>query len=279
MLNYLPLVGCALAATDKISIDPAERIFRDSEGRQLIFHGVNVVYKVAPFIPSNGEFTPDTSLDAEDIADLQSWGMNLVRLGVMWEAVESSPGVYNDAYLDEVEDLINRLGEKGIYTLVDAHQDVLARIMCGEGMPNFYAKEIIAGGTYCVGKTFDKFMQPIFKALGTCKSMEDYGFRKDADGNPVIEDCQKYNFADFYSSPESQTVFRAIYNNDFGMQDKYVAYWTHVANRFSSNPYVIGYDPLNEPAPAFTNPLEAIQRAVPGVFDHVGLQPLFDRVY
>lgn len=30
-----------------------------------------------------------------------------------------------------------------MYTLVDAHQDVMARVMCGEGMPNFYAKEII----------------------------------------------------------------------------------------------------------------------------------------
>lgn len=42
-----------------------------------------------------------------------------------------------------VDDLITRLGEHGMYTLVDAHQDVLARVMCGEGIPNFYAKEII----------------------------------------------------------------------------------------------------------------------------------------
>lgn len=34
----------------------------------------------------------------------------------MWEAVERSPGVYNDTYLDEVEKLINKMGEKGIYT-------------------------------------------------------------------------------------------------------------------------------------------------------------------
>jgi endoglycosylceramidase len=58
----------------------------------------------------------------------------------MWEAVEREAGKYNETYLDEVEDLINRLGEAGIYSLVDAHQDVLARTICGEGMPNFYAK-------------------------------------------------------------------------------------------------------------------------------------------
>jgi endoglycosylceramidase len=26
---------------------------------------------------------------------LVAWGFNLVRLGVMWEAVETAPGVYN----------------------------------------------------------------------------------------------------------------------------------------------------------------------------------------
>merc|ERR1719362_189820 len=43
--------------------------------------------------------------------------MNFVRLGVMWEAVERSAGVYDDAYLDKVETLINKLGAAGIYTL------------------------------------------------------------------------------------------------------------------------------------------------------------------
>ena len=40
--------------------------------------------------------------------------MNFVRLGVMWEAVERSEGTYDEAYLDKVETLINKLGEAGI---------------------------------------------------------------------------------------------------------------------------------------------------------------------
>jgi hypothetical protein len=36
------------------------------------------------------------------------------------------------------------MGEAGIYTLVDVHQDAFANLICGEGMPNFYAKEILA---------------------------------------------------------------------------------------------------------------------------------------
>lgn len=56
----------------------------------------------------------------------------------MWEAVERSPEVFDYAYLKKVNDLINKLGERGIYTLVDGHQDVFAWKTCGEGFPNFY---------------------------------------------------------------------------------------------------------------------------------------------
>ena len=71
----------------------------DSEGRQVLFHGVNAVYKVAPFIPSDGAFDAQNSINDQDIANLKSWGFNLMRLGVMWEAVEIAEGVYDYDYL------------------------------------------------------------------------------------------------------------------------------------------------------------------------------------
>lgn len=42
--------------------------------------------------------------------DLVGWGVNLVRLGVMWEAVERTEGVFNLTYLAEVDKLIHKLG-------------------------------------------------------------------------------------------------------------------------------------------------------------------------
>ena len=53
--------------------------------------------------------------------NLRKWGVNLVRLGVMWEAVETAEGVYNTTYLNEVKDLVAKLGTYGIYTMLDAH--------------------------------------------------------------------------------------------------------------------------------------------------------------
>ena len=100
---------------------------------------MNVVYKVDPYIPDRDNFDSQLSLTDKELDDLVKWGFNFVRLGVMWEAVERSPGQYNMTYLDEVENLIDRLGQRGIYTLVDMHQDILARKICGEGIPNFYA--------------------------------------------------------------------------------------------------------------------------------------------
>ncbi len=94
---------------------------KDQANRTVVLHGVNVVYKVDPYIPSSDAFNPELSLTDDEIASLVDWGFNFVRLGVMWEAVERSPGTYNQTYLDQVDSLITRLGQKGIYTLIDAH--------------------------------------------------------------------------------------------------------------------------------------------------------------
>jgi endoglycosylceramidase len=138
--------------------------------------------------------------------------------------------VYDDAYLDKVESLINKLGEKGIYTMVDAHQDVFARSICGEGVPDFYASR------EKLEHSCSKDIVPeILALLGACKSMDDYGFRFDTNNDPLIEDCQKNNFAMYYTSPESVSAFANLYNNVDGLRDKFLAYWDKVSSRFASN--------------------------------------------
>ena len=63
----------------------------------------------------------------------------------------------------------------------------------------------------------DTFIGPIMRMFGGCKSITDYGFRYDSDGLPLIEDCQQNLFFIYYTSPESFTLFRAFYYNDFGI--------------------------------------------------------------
>ena len=115
------IAAVSVAEPNPIHVNNKTRFFEDSYGRTTLFHGVNAIYKMDPYIPLTDSFDPQKSMNDKDIADLVRWGQNFVRLGVMWEAVERQPGVYDDAYLDKVETLINQLGEAGIYTLVDAH--------------------------------------------------------------------------------------------------------------------------------------------------------------
>lgn len=279
IISLLLSISIVDAVSSKVYIDNQNRVIRDKDGRHTIFHGVNVVYKVAPYIPGVDSFDAQESLSDKDIDDLVSWGMNFVRLGVMWEAVETAPGVYNETYIQEVNDLINRLGAKGIYTLVDAHQDVLSREVCGEGMPNFYATEVLKHGSYCFGPYIDHLLGPIARHFGACKSIKDYGYKTDEKGLPLISECQKQSFFIYYTTPEAWTLFRAIYNNDYGMQDKYVAYWAFVAKKLSANQFVIGFDPFNEPLPAFSGLSSIAQLLMPGNYDRKELVPMYKRIY
>lgn len=117
----LAFTATTVSAISRLSVNPSTRLLENEDGETVILHGVNAVYKVAPYIPSNGDFDPNLSLNDFDIEKLQEWGMNFMRLGVMWEGVEQERGVYNDTYLDELTSLVDRLGEAGIYTLIDAH--------------------------------------------------------------------------------------------------------------------------------------------------------------
>ena len=150
-------------------------MFIDVDGRTVLFHGVNVVYKVPPYIPSNGAFDPSDSLNDEDIENLVKWGFNFVRLGVMWEAVERSWNKFDTDYLEKIAELVDKLGASGIYTLIDMHQDAFARLSCGEGFPDFYAKEA-AEKPYCINRFIDWFLSPLYNSLGFCQNMDSFGY-------------------------------------------------------------------------------------------------------
>lgn len=106
----------------------------NGDGQVVILHGVNQVYKLAPYDPSAGGFSED------DAAFLQANGFNQVRLGVIWAAVEPEPGVYNTAYLDSVNQTVQMLASHGIYTILDMHQDGYSSEFGGEGAPAWASK-------------------------------------------------------------------------------------------------------------------------------------------
>ena len=66
-----------------IKINPETNQFIDSFGRTRIFHGVNAVYKLPPYVASTDKFDASNSLNIQDAINLKNWGFNIVRLGVM----------------------------------------------------------------------------------------------------------------------------------------------------------------------------------------------------
>src|SRR5882672_2027952 len=69
---------------------------RDRDGRAVVLRGMNVGAKHAPWFDFQGP---------ADFARVRTdWGMNAVRLLVLWAAIEPSKGQFDDAYLDALAD-------------------------------------------------------------------------------------------------------------------------------------------------------------------------------
>lgn len=265
VLRLLPL----LFLVSSLTINQQYRMPMDSSGRLLLMHGVNVVYKQSPYLPLLSGFDPEFSLSDRDIEYLLSYGFNLIRLGVLWEAVETSPGVYNTTYLKQVETLVNSLGEAGIYTMIDSHQDLLTRALCGEGMPTFLVQDL---SHHCDSH----ILSSLFWLIGMCRSEDSLHLPKDSNGNPLLSACVQHSFYKLYLSPETNSLFSQLYHNVNGLQDKFLAYWDQVHSQFASNPYILGYDLLNEPWPGnfYANP----GLLIPGHLDRDFLQPMYSRI-
>jgi endoglycosylceramidase len=195
---------------NKNAISVSGTRFIDSFGRQVIFSGINKVNKD----PKKNYIDSDSS---ETFNQFRKWGLNCVRLGIIWAGVEPEPGKYNEKYLDKIEEQVNQAAQNGIYVLLDMHQDLFGAstedgsTSMGDGAPQWatltenlpHVKGAIWSDAYLISpavqKAFDNF---------------------------------------WANSPASDHI---------GIQDHYASMWKHVAERFAGNKAVIGYDIMNEP--------------------------------
>lgn len=64
----------------------------------------------------------------------------MIRLGFLWNAYETAPGVFNEEYMDGIENLTKVFWEYGMMTMLDMHQDLWSPLFCGgHGIPTFYS--------------------------------------------------------------------------------------------------------------------------------------------
>ena len=122
----------ASAGAPKILTRDGTRLV-DAHGRTVILHGVNAVWKRAPYYPPNSA----AGFTAKDADWLVANGFNTVRLGVIFEGVMPSKGVVDRHYLDGIARTVSLLTQRKIWVLLDFHQDLYSERYSGEGFPDW----------------------------------------------------------------------------------------------------------------------------------------------
>lgn len=108
----------------------------DAQGRTVLLHGVNNVDKEPPYVVPNDGFT----LNGADADYLAAQGLNIVRLGVAFDGLMPERGKIDHAYIERVVSVVDLLAARGIYTLLDNHQDGLSSVWGGNGFPAWSLK-------------------------------------------------------------------------------------------------------------------------------------------
>ncbi|MDR3416003.1 MAG: cellulase family glycosylhydrolase [Nevskia sp.] len=133
----------------------------DGDGRVVIVHGVNAVWKRAPYV------APDSvnGFTAADADWLAANGFDAVRLGVLFAGVMPQPHMVDSAYLDQVDRIVQLLAARGIYVLLDFHQDLFSERYQGEGFPDWATQPSRFDSTARLGFPLNYFTPPVSQAF------------------------------------------------------------------------------------------------------------------
>lgn len=158
-------------------------------------------------------FPAAAGFDADDARFLADHGFAAVRLGVVVEGLMPEPGEIDEGYVEALAGTVRELARERIFVLLDFHQDGFSPKYNGNGLPDWMAID---------------------------------------DGLPNPPDAV---FPLYYvQNPAMQRAFESFWANrpgpdGVGVQDHYIEGLVAVAHRFARNPYVLGYELMNEPWP------------------------------
>jgi endoglycosylceramidase len=95
----------------------------------MLFHGVNMVNKTAPYTPAAAGFS-----DA-DAAWLADNGFRVVRVGILGTGLMPTPGVIDPSYIAAIVATVDSLAKHDVYSLLDFHQDGWGPSVGDDGFP------------------------------------------------------------------------------------------------------------------------------------------------
>jgi aryl-phospho-beta-D-glucosidase BglC (GH1 family) len=90
-----------------------------------------------------------------------------------------------------------------------------------------------------------------------------------------LDSCPSHKLNALYSTSQVRQGLQDFYKNNNKLFDNYLEYWDYISDYFDGNDYILGYDILNEPMPAYLDG-EDIKDAT--AFDEDVLLPLYDDI-
>jgi hypothetical protein len=160
---------------DHFEFTKEDNWFKDKYGRYIIFRGINVAQrtKLPPYLPllrlcvktaSSEDLQEEIRERQRDLSHLKDLGFNVVRLLVIWKAIEPSlnqePKLLPDGerYLQLVKQIIDHFYYRlGIYIIIDFHQDIAHEDFGGDEFPDWTIKKDIY---YFLYKIYSYFLEP-----------------------------------------------------------------------------------------------------------------------
>ena len=266
------VTGVALAAGQAPPLSPIRTSadgsihFFDAHGRVRIFHGAARVQKGPPWYFADLGL-PGSKNDTEAAA-MESLGFNVLRLGFMWSGYNPAPGVFNQTYIEVVKHQVAQLNARGVYVLLDMHQDIISSAFClYDGAPRWVIDKSIADLPAAHGYPAP-LEAPAPKDNNCILSGSPHSpCNCSRDATSWSENALTYGACNAYQS---------IYDNRHGMLDDMATFWARAAVEFKDTPGIIGYELMNEPfaGDIFSKP----ELVLPGVAGKQNLQKMHDAV-
>ena len=190
--------------------------FVDEQGRERIFHGINLKCDSAS-VREEPPFGRLALLDEEFFRRSETLGFGLLRLGINWEDIEPEKGRYNEVYLQKVDEIFDLAGKYGMYVFIDMHQDLYSSFGNGKGGGNGMPLWACAPDGY------------------------------------ETKPAKKVWAEGYFWGKAVQRSFDHFWNNDpvlgKGLLEHFAEAWQTLARRYGDHPAFFGFDLLNEPYP------------------------------
>ncbi|MEN6410560.1 MAG: cellulase family glycosylhydrolase [Anaerolineaceae bacterium] len=244
--------------------------FKDRSGRTLVLRGVNLSGSAkVPFHPDGATWNRAGFYDHRDVsfvgrplpldeADehferLHSWGFTFLRFLITWEAIEhAGPGIYDEAYLDYLYQVVKKAGEHGIQLFIDPHEDVWSRFTGGDGAPGWTLE--LAG-----------FDLTKIHATGAAILHPEHGdpFPRMIWATNQTKLAAATMFTLFFAGADfaPQLTVDGVSIQEY-LQSHYINAVKQVVLRLKDLEHVVGYDTLNEPSAGYIGSKDVRKRSL-----------------